>query len=46
MATPALLDRPRVCEPLAADDATCVCGQALDCSHTRHCPRCGITVRR
>ena len=25
-------------------DATCACGQALDCCHTAHCPRCGITL--
>lgn len=25
--------------------ATCLCGQALECSHTAHCPRCGITLR-
>ena len=23
---------------------TCCCGQALDASHTRHCPRCGVRV--
>jgi hypothetical protein len=25
--------------------STCACGQALDLSHTAHCPRCGITLR-
>ena len=24
--------------------ATCDCGQALDCCHTSHCPRCGTTL--
>jgi hypothetical protein len=23
---------------------TCSCGQALDCCHTGHCPRCGVTL--
>ena len=23
----------------------CACGQPLDCCHTTHCPRCGITLR-
>ena len=27
------------------DDRTCDCGQALDCCHTSHCPRCGTTLR-
>jgi hypothetical protein len=26
-------------------EATCLCGQPLECSHTAHCPRCGITLR-
>jgi hypothetical protein len=26
-------------------ESTCACGQALDCCHTSHCPRCGITLR-
>jgi hypothetical protein len=25
-------------------ESTCVCGQALECCHRRHCPRCGITL--
>ena len=24
--------------------STCGCGQALELSHTAHCPRCGITL--
>jgi hypothetical protein len=27
------------------DERTCDCGQALDCCHTSHCPRCGTTLR-
>jgi hypothetical protein len=23
----------------------CACGQPLDCCHTTHCPRCGITLQ-
>ncbi len=23
---------------------TCSCGQALDCCHAGHCPRCGVTL--
>ena len=26
-------------------ESTCLCGQALDCDHTVHCPRCGVTPR-
>ncbi len=25
-------------------EPTCACGQALECSHTAHCPRCGVTL--
>jgi hypothetical protein len=25
-------------------ESTCACGQALDCCHTAHCPRCGVTL--
>jgi hypothetical protein len=28
-----------------APEPTCTCGQALDCAHAAHCPRCGITLR-
>ncbi len=28
-----------------AAESTCVCGQALDCCHTAHCPRCGVALR-
>jgi hypothetical protein len=28
-----------------AAESTCLCGQALDCCHTAHCPRCGVTLR-
>ncbi len=27
-------------------EPTCACGQALEWSHTAHCPRCGITLLR
>jgi hypothetical protein len=27
-----------------ADEPTCACGQALECSHSAHCPRCGVTL--
>ncbi len=26
-------------------DSTCACGQALDCCHSGHCPRCGVALR-
>lgn len=29
---------------VSSAETTCLCGQALECSHTSHCPRCGITV--
>ncbi len=29
---------------LAHELLTCACGQALDCCHTGHCPRCGVTL--
>ncbi|MEO7350922.1 MAG: hypothetical protein ABIR34_05315 [Marmoricola sp.] len=25
-------------------ERTCACGQALECSHAAHCPRCGVTL--
>ena len=28
-----------------ATESTCGCGQALELSHTAHCPRCGTTLR-
>jgi uncharacterized paraquat-inducible protein A len=31
--------------PSVAVEPTCACGQALECSHTAHCPRCGVTLR-
>jgi hypothetical protein len=31
---PAVTDAERVCS----------CGQLLDCSHTDHCPRCGVRL--
>ena len=31
--------------PVVADEPTCACGQALEWSHTAHCPRCGVTLR-
>jgi hypothetical protein len=30
--------------PMAHSLLTCCCGQALEASHTRHCPRCGVRV--
>ena len=32
--------------PSVANDPTCACGQALDCSHSSQCPRCGVTLHR
>jgi hypothetical protein len=29
---------------VGATELTCGCGQALDCCHTGHCPRCGIAL--
>ena len=29
---------------IVADEPTCGCGQALECSHADHCPRCGVTL--
>jgi hypothetical protein len=29
--------------PAAVPD--CSCGQALDCCHAHHCPRCGVTLQ-
>ena len=31
--------------PSVTVEPTCACGQALECSHTAHCPRCGVTLR-
>jgi hypothetical protein len=30
--------------PRMAAELTCACGQALECTHTAHCPRCGVTL--
>ena len=30
--------------PFVTDEPTYACGQALDCSHTAHWPRCGVTL--
>jgi hypothetical protein len=30
--------------PSVAVEPTCSCGQALECSHAAHCPRCGVTL--
>jgi hypothetical protein len=36
---------PGVVVPPTVDAVrTCGCGQALDNSHARHCPRCGVAV--
>ena len=40
------LERPHAaCRPVVAVEPTCACGQALEWSHTAHCPRCGVTLR-
>ena len=45
-AVPGRLNRPAGSRrAVVAYEPTCTCGQALDCSHTAHCPRCGITLR-
>ncbi len=31
--------RPRV-----SIEPTCSCGQALECCHAAHCPRCGVSL--
>jgi len=31
---------------VVAAESTCGCGQALECCHTAHCPRCGIALHR
>jgi len=31
-------------QPFVADERTCGCGQALECSHSTQCPRCGVTL--
>ncbi len=31
-------------DPALSTESTCACGQALDCCHTGHCPRCGVTL--
>ncbi len=36
--------RPRLPLAAAALQRTCGCGQALDCCHSGHCPRCGTTL--
>ena len=37
--------RGAVRRPVVAVEPTCLCGQALDCCHSAHCPRCGVTLR-
>ena len=32
------------CSIFLTAKSTCGCGQALELSHTAHCPRCGITL--
>lgn len=44
--TGTLLNRGAALKPCVAYEPTCTCGQALDCSHSAHCPRCGVTLRR
>ena len=40
------LERPTAARrPVVTDEPTCACGQALEWSHTAHCPRCGVTLR-
>lgn len=36
--------RPRPPQAAADLQRTCGCGQALDCCHAGHCPRCGTTL--
>ncbi|MGI9156683.1 MAG: hypothetical protein ACR2FG_08605, partial [Marmoricola sp.] len=37
--------RPPQAEAIRADmPRNCGCGQALDCCHAGHCPRCGIAL--
>ncbi|MEP6815374.1 MAG: hypothetical protein ABI873_07485 [Marmoricola sp.] len=36
--------RPGTREVAADLLPTCGCGQALDCCHAGHCPRCGVTL--
>ena len=40
--TPGRRDAAR--QPSVANERTCGCGQALECSHATHCPRCGVTL--
>jgi hypothetical protein len=39
----ATLSSPASDDERAAPADDCSCGQPLDCSHARHCPRCGVT---
>lgn len=41
-----LVRRGAATGPSVADEPTCACGQALECYHSAHCPRCGVTLRR
>jgi hypothetical protein len=41
---PPYMSRIDVVSLAVADESTCSCGQALDCCHAAHCPRCGITL--
>jgi hypothetical protein len=40
-----LVRRGAARRPSVADEPTCACGQALECCHSAHCPRCGVTLR-
>jgi hypothetical protein len=41
-----LVSRPRrpMAEVAVVGVTTCACGQALECCHAAHCPRCGVTL--
>ena len=43
--TDTLLRRSVARRAVVAVEPTCACGQALDCYHSAHCPRCGVTLR-
>lgn len=42
--TGTLVHRGAAMTPVALEEPTCACGQALEWSHAAHCPRCGVTL--
>ena len=42
--TDALVRRGEARRAFVANDPPCAYGQALDCSHSSQCPRCGVTL--